>query len=59
VLLHRIAAQFQALRYCILDGTDHASPEEQARMIRRHLGWRDRHADDERLREIVARAKVA
>ena len=55
----RIAAQFQALRYCTLDGTDHASPEEQARMIRRYLGWRNPHADDEKLPEIVARAKVA
>jgi hypothetical protein len=26
--LNRIAAQFPALRYCTLDGTDHASPEE-------------------------------
>jgi hypothetical protein len=55
----RIAAQFQALRYCALDGTDHASREEQARMIRRYLGWRNPHADDEKLPEIVARAKVA
>jgi hypothetical protein len=29
----RIAAQFPAVRYCTLDGTDHASPEEQARMF--------------------------
>jgi len=35
-----------------------ASPEEQAGMIRRYLGWRNRHADDEQLPEIVARAKV-
>jgi len=28
-------------------------------MIRRYLGWRNRHADDEKLPEIVARAKVA
>jgi len=31
--LNRIAAPFPALRYCTLDGTDHASPEEQAHMI--------------------------
>jgi hypothetical protein len=55
----RIAAQFQALPYCTLDGTDHVSPEEQASMIRRYLGWRNPHADDEKLPEIVARAKVA
>jgi hypothetical protein len=34
-------------------------PEEQAGMIRRYLGWRNRHADDEQLPEIVARAQVA
>jgi len=28
-------------------------------MIRRYLGWRNPHADDEKLPEIVARAKVA
>src|SRR5664279_4211906 len=27
-------------------------------MIRRYLGWRNHHADDEKLPEIVARAKV-
>jgi len=28
-------------------------------MIRRYLGWRNRHADDEQLPEIVARAQVS
>jgi len=28
-------------------------------MIRRYLGWRNHHADDEKLPGIVARAKVA
>jgi len=28
-------------------------------MIRRYLGWRNHHADDEKLPEIVARAQVA
>jgi len=28
-------------------------------MIRRYLGWRNHHADDEQLPEIVARAQVA
>ncbi len=57
--LNRIEAQFQALRYFTLDGTDHASHAEQASMIRRYLAWRNRHADDQKLREIVERAKVA
>jgi transposase len=57
--LNRIEPQFQALRYFTLDGTDHASHEEQGRMIRRYLAWRNRHANDQKLREIVDRAKVA
>ena len=57
--LNRIEPQFTALRYFTLDGTDHASHEEQGRMIRRYLAWRNRHADDQRLREILDRAKVA
>jgi len=57
--LNRIAAQFQALPYFTPDRTDHTLPEGQAHMIRRYLGWRNRLADDEKLREIVERAKVA
>lgn len=57
--LNRIEAQFQALRYFTLDGTDHASHHEQARMIRRYLAWRNRHADDQKLQAVVQRAKVA
>ncbi|MFI7454153.1 hypothetical protein ACIBQX_42145 [Nonomuraea sp. NPDC049714] len=53
--LNRIEAQFTALRYFTLDGTDHA---EQGSMIRRHILWRNRHAQDERLRGVVARANV-
>jgi hypothetical protein len=34
--LNRIEAQFTALRYFALDGTDHTSHAEQAPMIRRH-----------------------
>jgi hypothetical protein len=56
---NRIEAQFTALRYFALDGTDHASHKEQASMIRRYIIWRNRHADDTRLRQIVARANVA
>jgi hypothetical protein len=41
--LNRIEAQFTALRYFTLDGTDHASHSEQSRMIRRDIAWRNRH----------------
>jgi transposase len=57
--LNRIEAQFTALRYFALDGTDHASHEEQGSMIRRYIIWRNNHAYDERLRRIVDRANVA
>ncbi|RKM74363.1 IS630 family transposase [Rhodococcus opacus] len=57
--LNRIEAQFTALRYFALDGTDHASHREQASMIRRYIIWRNKHAADERLREIVNKANVA
>ena len=57
--LNRIEAQFTALRYFTLDGTDHASHKEQGSMIRRYIIWRNNHAYDERLRRIVDRANVA
>ena len=57
--LNRIEAQFTALRYFALDGTDHESHRAQARMIRRYIAWRNRHADDQALRELVKRANVA
>ncbi len=57
--LNRIEAQFTALRYFALDGTDHASHREQASMIRRYIIWRNNHAYDQRLRRIVDRANVA
>ena len=57
--LNRIEAQFTALRYFTLDGTDHVSHKEQASMIRRYIIWRNNHAYDERLRRIVDRANVA
>ncbi|MGH3403129.1 MAG: IS630 family transposase [Streptosporangiaceae bacterium] len=57
--LNRIEAQFTALRYFALDGTDHATHQEQASMIRRYIIWRNNHAYDERLRRIVNRANVA
>lgn len=57
--LNRIEAQFTALRYFTLNGTDHASHKEQASMIRRYIIWRNQHAYDERLRRIVAKANAA
>jgi transposase len=57
--LNRIEAQFQALRYFALDGTDHASHKEQASMIRRYIIWRNRNAHDRALQELVKRANVA
>ena len=62
--LHRtqggsIEAQFQALRYFALDGTDHDSHEARARMIRRYNAWRNRHARDIKLQEVIKRANAA
>jgi len=47
------------LRYVALDGTDHASRNEQVSMIGRYIIWRNNHACDERLRRIVATATAA
>jgi transposase len=57
--LNRIEAQFTALRYFCLDGTDHESHEAQAFLIRRYIAWRNRNAHDKTLRELVKRANVA
>jgi transposase len=57
--LNRIEAQFTALRYFALDGTDHTSHQQQASMIRRYIAWRNRNAHNRRFREIVDRANVA
>ncbi|WNV85011.1 IS630 family transposase [Umezawaea sp. Da 62-37] len=57
--LNRIEAQFTALRYFTLDGTDHPSHKEQGSMIRRYIIWRNKHAHDRRLCEVVNRANVA
>ncbi len=57
--LNRIEAQFQALRYFTLDGTDHKSHAEQNSMIRRYITWRNRNAQDKTLRELVKRGNVA
>ena len=57
--LNRIEAQFTALRYFALDGTDHATHKEQGSMIRRYIICRNKHPTDERRRKIVSRANVA
>jgi len=49
--LNRVEAQFQALRYFTLDGTDHASQQQQASMIRRYIAWRNQHGHNQRLRQ--------
>ncbi|MBW1602042.1 hypothetical protein JJV70_07930 [Streptomyces sp. JJ66] len=56
---HLFAAQFTALRYFALDGTDHPSHKAQGSMIRRYIIWRNKHATDQRLREVVTRANIA
>jgi transposase len=56
--LNRIEAQFTALRYFTLDGTDHESHREQARMIRRYIAWRNRHVTDPTLRKVIKRAST-
>jgi transposase len=57
--LNRIEAQFTALRYFALDGTDHPTHQAQGQMNRRYIAWRNRHAHDRKLRELVNRANVA
>jgi transposase len=57
--LNRIEAQFQALRYFALDGTDHPTHQAQARMISRYIRWRNTNARNRQLTELVNRANVA
>ncbi|ABW12095.1 conserved hypothetical protein [Parafrankia sp. EAN1pec] len=57
--LNRIEAQFTALRYFALDGTDHRNHRAQASMIRRYIIWRNNHAQDQKLKRVVDRANVA
>jgi len=56
--LNRIEAQFTALRYFTLNGTDHPSHAAQASMIRRYIAWRNRHVTDPKLRKIIRRAET-
>jgi len=57
--LNRIEAQFRALRYFTLAGTDHPDHATQARLIRRYIAWRNRNTHDARLAHLVNTAKVA
>lgn len=57
--LNRIEAQFRALRYFTLAGTDHPDHATQARLIRRYIAWRNSHPSDRRLRHLVNTANVA
>jgi transposase len=57
--LNRIEAQFKALRYFTVNGTDHPDHATQARLIRRYIAWRNRHADDPGLSQVVNTANVA
>jgi transposase len=56
--LNRIEPQFTALRHFTLDGTDHATHREQARMIRRYIAWRNGHITDPNLRKVIKRASA-
>jgi len=52
-----VSAQFTALRYFALDGTDHNSHTGQASMIRRYVAWRTRYAASHpKLRKIITKA---
>jgi hypothetical protein len=57
--LDRIEAQFTALGYFTVDGTDHPSHHQQASMIRRYIAWPNRNTRDRRLGNIINRANVA
>jgi transposase len=57
--LNRIEAQFRALRYFTLAGTDHPDHATQARLIRRYIHWRNRNTDNPRLRRLINTANVA
>ncbi|WP_157467293.1 hypothetical protein [Frankia sp. QA3] len=52
-------AQFTALRYFALNGTDHADHGTQNQMIYDYIARRNQHAEDQKLRQIVQRANVA
>nr|WP_198953499.1 hypothetical protein [Kitasatospora sp. CB01950] len=55
----RIEARFTALRHFAPDGADHATRKAQGGMIRHCTVRRNKHAADERLRQVVTRANGA
>jgi transposase len=57
--LNRIEAQFTALRYFALDGTDHPTHKAQGSMIRCYITWRNKNAADKRLKALVSSANAA
>ncbi|MEU5785137.1 hypothetical protein [Micromonospora lupini] len=57
--LNRIEAQFTALRYFTLDGTDHPTHKAQGSMTRPYIIWRNNNATDKRLATLVTRANAA
>jgi transposase len=57
--LNRIEAQFKALRYFCLNGTDHPDHATQARLIRRYIAWRNRNTENPKLRRVLNTANVA
>jgi transposase len=57
--LNRIEAQFTALRYFALDGTDHPTHKVQGSMTRRYIIWRNKNAADKQLRRVISRTNVA
>jgi DNA-binding LacI/PurR family transcriptional regulator len=57
--LNRIEAQFRALRYFTLAGTDHPDDATEARLIRRYIAWRNRNTDNPRLRALISTVNVA
>ena len=57
--LNRIEAQFRALRYFTLAGTDHPDHATQARLIRRYIAWRNRNTDNPRLRALPSSGRDA
>jgi transposase len=57
--LNRIEAQFRALRYFTLAGTDHPAHATQARLIRRYIRWRNHNTNNPRLRRLINTANIA
>jgi transposase len=57
--LNRIEAQFKALRYFTLNGTDHPDHATQARLIRRYIAWRNHNASDAKLHAVIKTTNAA